>query len=494
MSNDRSFLKHAFIFGTASLLTQAAGFLLIPLYTRYLDKDQNGALEMLGRAAELAGLFVLVSGLKQGLVTFYQQRESDEERRRTVGAALFLVFCAPVVVGGLLIVLGSTFAGWLREDSRWLALAVLATLLEPLHLLPLALMQARLESTRYFVVVLSQNLMRMALSILFVVQFHWGVAGIFGATALNGALFAALLLGRELWRGVAWPDWRRIRGLLRFALPFLPGSVCFFVLQNGDRFFLKWLHGNEEVANYALGYRLAQAVGTFSMVPLYMVWSSQLYAAARSPDAPNIFARVFTRTLAAFLFVGLGVSLFESEAIALLGAGAYGAAIPVIAPVLLANFFLSAASLMDTGFYVRNRTKNKLVITIAATAVMGALYALWIPAYGSMGAALATLVGFVFLAVCTWRATQRIFPVAYEWRRLTGIVVLTAAYWFLSRPLPATPWLVPVKAVLWLSWPVLLWHLGLVSDDEKRYVLSLLSHSFGERRGINPPVTASPAN
>ena len=449
---------------------------------------------MLGRAAELAGLFVLVSGLKQGLVTFYQQRESDQERRRTVGAALFLVICAPLIVGGLLILSGSTLAGWLREDIGLLALAVLATMLEPLHLLPLALMQARLESMRVFIVVLSQNLMRMALSILFVVGFDWGVAGIFGATALNGALFAAILLGRELRRGVAWPDWRRVRGLLRFALPFLPGSVCFFVLQNGDRFFLKWLHGNEEVATYSLGYKLAQAVGTFSMVPLYMVWSSQLYAAARSPDAPNIFARVFTRTLAAFLFVGLGVFLFESEVIALLGAGAYGAAIPVIAPVLLAGFFQSAASLMDSGFYVRNRTKQKLILTVAATAVMGALYALWIPTYGSMGAALATLVGFAVLAVCTWRATQRIFPVAYEWRRLAGIIALTAAYWLLSRPLPATPWLLPVKAALWLSWPLVLWHLGLVSDDEKRYVLSLLSHPFGARRGVSQPVTASSAS
>jgi hypothetical protein len=35
-------------------------------------------------------------------------------------------------------------------------------------------------------------------------------------------------------------------------------------------------------------------------------------------------------------------------------------------------------------------------------------------------------------------------------------------------------WTVPVRAALWLCWPVMLWHLGLVSDDEKRYALDFV--------------------
>ncbi len=299
---------------------------------------------------------------------------------------------------------------------------------------------------------------------------------------MSGAIFAGILIGREFWRGIAWPDWRRTRGLLRFALPMLPGSVCFFVLQNGDRLVLRWWHGNAEVATYSLGYKLAQAVGTFSLVPLLMVWSSHLYTVAKSPDAPIVFGRAFTRILAVFLFVGLGVSLFETEAIAMLGGSQYGAAVPVIAPVLLASMFLSAASLMDAAFYICHRTKLKLAITVAATTVMAALYFLWIPAYGSMGAALATLAGFAFLAVCTWLATQRIFPVVYEWRRLGGMFVLAAAFWLLSRPLPMLLWVMPLKAALWLTWPLLLWRLGLVSDEEKRYLLSFVHRPFAETR------------
>ena len=61
-----------------------------------------------------------------------------------------------------------------------------------------------------------------------------------------------------------------------------------------------------------------------------------------------------------------------------------------------------------------------------------ALYIVLIPPYGGVGAALATLGGFAFLAVCTWRVTQWIFPVRYEWPRLAAAIALTAGLWLAS--------------------------------------------------------------
>ena len=474
MLDNRSFLRHALIFGTASLFTQAAGVLLIPLFTRCLTKDEFGALEVLVRAGEVAGVFLLVSGLKQGLVTNYQQKDTDAERRRTVSATLLLVLGVSLLLGAVALMSASAVAERLRVETHTLILAVFAVILEPFHLLPLALMQARLESTRFVAVTVCHFLARVILSIVFVTRLHWGVAGVLGATAVTGALFAVALTGANCRRGLARPDWASVRGLLGFAVPFLPASICFFVLQNGDRFVLQRLHGNAEVATYSLGYKIAQAVGTFSLAPLYMVWGSHLYAVARTPDAPVVFGRAFTRILATFLFVALGVSVFDVEAVALLGGGAYESAVLVVAPVLLASFFQSAASLMDAAFYVRHRTGAKLLVTLAATILMAALYAWWIPAYAGMGAAYATLAGFAFLACCTLVVTQRLFPVVYEWRRVGAAVLLAGLFWLLSRPLAPVPWLMPAKVLLWLSWPVLLWHLGLVADDEKQYVLSFL--------------------
>ena len=258
--------------------------------------------------------------------------------------------------------------------------------------------------------------------------------------------------------------------MLRFALPFLPGGLCFFILQFGDRLFLWYCRGPDEVAVYGLGYKVALAVMTFSATPLYMVWGARMYKAAEAPDAPRVFGRMFTRILAAFLLVGLAAGLFQDEAVAVLGGAAYAAAAPIVAPVVLAGLFQTAAALMDSGFYVRRRTEKKMVITLAATVVILILYFVLIPRYGAMGAALATVGGFAFLAFGTWRVTQRIFPVEYEWGRLIDLTGLAVGLWLASRFLPHVRWAIAAKAGLWLSWPLLVWACGVPSAEEQAYL------------------------
>ena len=153
-----------------------------------------------------------------------------------------------------------------------------------------------------------------------------------------------------------------------------------------------------------------------------------------------------------------------------------------MAPVVLAGFFQTAASLMDAGFYVRRRTGLKLYITLAATAVILVLYSVLIPLYGAMGAATATLGGFAFLALCTWKVTQRIFPVEYEWGRLIDLTGLAAGLWLASRFLPAAGWAVAAKAGLWLLWPLLVWVCGVPSAEERAYLWAGIGQALARLR------------
>ena len=489
----QSFLRHAFLYGLSSALVQAGGVVLIPLYTRCLTQEDFGAMEVVGRCAEMAGTLLLIGGLRQGLLTFYQQSKTDAERDRVFRATLILLVGVCLLGGAVFMGLAGPACGFFRTGDapmvgpNLLRLAVLAVLVEPLTLMPMALLQARLESVTFMAVTASQFVVRVLLCLALVVWLHWGVVGVYTATALTSGAYGLALCLRELLRGGAWPGVRHVGGLLRFALPILPVGLCFFILQYGDRFFLLRNYGPAQVGVYGLGYKVALAVSTFSLAPLYMVWNARMFKAAEAPDAPQVFGRMFTRILAAFLLVGLAACLFQDEAAAVLGGAKYAGAAAVVAPVVLAGFFQSAASLMDAGFYVRRRTGPKLYVTLGATAVMLALYAVLIPPYGAMGAALATVVGFAFLALGTYWATQRIFPVEYEWGRLIDLVGLAAGLYMVSRFLPPAGWSVAVRAGLWLLWPTLVWVCGLPSDEERAYVHAAVRGVLARRKPPRPP-------
>jgi O-antigen/teichoic acid export membrane protein len=482
MLSTRSFVKHAAVYGLAGLLVQAGGFVLLPLYTHCLTPADYGVLEVLGRMAETVGTCLMFGGFRQALLTFYQQSPGESERRRVVATTLSLFGTTILLGGGLVILLANPLSELLNQfmhtdGSRISAglfrLAIVAILLEPLSQIPLTVFQARVESIRFVTITVTQFLFRIALCVVFVKCLNGGVTGALASSAVMGALFGLGLCTRELVRSPGWPNPRHFRLLMRFALPLVPGGLCFLLLHHGDRFFLLRYRSMQDVGTYALGYKLALAVGMFSLSPLYMVWSSQMYQVAQGEDAPEVFGTVITRILAAYLLVALALALFQEEIVQLLGGSAYRNASAVVTPVLLAYFFQSAASLMDAGLYVRHRTGLKLAITLATTLVMLVLYATLIPRYGSLGAAIATLIGFLFLAIATWGVTQRVFPVRYEWSRLFALLALAIGLWLISRLLPAEPWTWPAKGGLWLLGPAIVWCTGLMSRREKEHVRSL---------------------
>jgi O-antigen/teichoic acid export membrane protein len=262
--------------------------------------------------------------------------------------------------------------------------------------------------------------------------------------------------------------------ILRFAWPFLPGGLCGFILSGGDRLFLLPIAGREQVGLYALGYKLATCVELAAFAPLFNVWSAEVYRAYRHPNASILVGQMFTRLMAPYVWVGLGLCLFQREIVLVLGTAAYRDAVIVIPPLVLAYFFLCTQRLLDSAFYVYRCTHYKLGITILATVTIVILYCLLIPRYGALGAAFSALGAFFVYAVATWIVSQRVFYVRYEMQRLASMLLvaglLAAPNWWLGSGLLCNA----VRLGLLAAWPVAMWTLRLITPEEKRLITGLL--------------------
>jgi O-antigen/teichoic acid export membrane protein len=470
-----SFLRHAAVYGLGTMLVQAAGFLLIPVYTRCLSPAEYGVMEVLARTAEVVYICLLINGIRQATLAFYNLDTDAASRRRVAGSSVALAALSGVLGAALLVGGARLLAGGAAGAPCLVWLAAAGLVCDALLNVPLALTQARVESGTYLLATLSNFSVRLVLSVLLVVAWRLGVAGALAAGAIASGLHGLFFAGRELLRARGAFDARVLGQMVLFALPFLPAGLGMFVLHSGDRFFLLRFGGDEAVGIYSLGYKLAWAVDLVTRLPLCMVWSAQMYHAAGRPDAPRVFASVFTWVLAAHLAGGLALCLFQDEVVAVAGGARYAAAARVMPLVVAAGVCATAAMLLDAGFYVRRRTAAKVPVTLAAAGVTLAAYAAFIPPWGAAGAAAATLIGFASLAALTWRASRKVFPVHYDLPRVALMGLLATGLWLASRTLPASLWSAPAKAGLWLAFPALLWAGGAVTAREKQWVREALS-------------------
>ncbi len=472
-SQNRSFLKHAAVYGFGTLLLQASGVVLLPLYTRYLVPADFGILEILERTGSVLAILLMANGIKGAAFSFFCQARDETERARIV-ATVSLVIWLGLLIGLAAIVAGAQPLSRLLgiDDARLTVLGLAASIAQLLPMLPMYFMQARLQSVAYILASLLTMVFRVTLVVLAVAWAGWGVWGVLWGTLAASLVSGLILTALEFRRYGFYPDPSKLMPVVRFAWPFLPGGLCGFILFSGDRFFLLRYAGADEVGVYALGARLAGIVGTVAYVPLHKVWSAWLYGVYRQPDGPRAVGRMITRLLAPYVFVGVGVCIFREEILSIFGTTAYAGATSVIIPLIAARFFITAQMLMDGAFYVYRRTALKLGITLFTTAVILVLFALLIPRYYAVGAALAALGAFFCHAGATYLVSQRVFHVRYEFGRLAAMLISGAVVVLLAEQLDLGIMNVPANMALCAAWPLLLWAVGWVSKDEKAMVVN----------------------
>jgi O-antigen/teichoic acid export membrane protein len=137
----------------------------------------------------------------------------------------------------------------------------------------------------------------------------------------------------------------------------------------------------------------------------------------------------------------------------------------VVAPLAFGVAAFGAYVVVQIGTGRARQTRSNWVVTGAAAVVNVALNLALIPSYGRMGAAIATVVAYTLLFVgMAWRA-QRVFPVAYQWRRVATLGLAAVGLTLIGKVLD-----VPLGAALALTaaFPLVLFLLGFYLPAERK--------------------------
>jgi O-antigen/teichoic acid export membrane protein len=159
----------------------------------------------------------------------------------------------------------------------------------------------------------------------------------------------------------------------------------------------------------------------------------------------------------------------------------------IVPVILLAYVFLGIYNNLIAGIYIEKRTALLPVVTFAAAAMNVAANYLLIPPWGLMGAALATLVSYVLMAILLYVLVRRIYPVPYEWARLGKIAVaaiVVIAGGFLAQH---TGFTLGLKTLVLVMFPVLLYVFRFYVPGEMKVLSGLAAGiGFGKPRQDSP--------
>lgn len=211
-------------------------------------------------------------------------------------------------------------------------------------------------------------------------------------------------------------DWDLCWKILKSSLALGSATIFVAIINRIDFVMLERMTDLHQVGLYAVLYKFTNLLETFPlmiMATLYPVMSR--YARENPKKLWSLYRKSMLLFSGIAIPLGIGVSFFSTLIVRLLFGEKFMEAAPGLQVLIWATVFLYLALAGGNVLISMGREKVSLVINIAAAALNVGLNFLWIPRYGFIGAAWATVCTFflIFVAI-TGSAGSILRRAAYE--------------------------------------------------------------------------------
>jgi O-antigen/teichoic acid export membrane protein len=427
----KKLLKHGSVYSLGNILNKAVGFLLIPFYTHYLTTADYGTLELLDLSVALIGL-LLNMWMNASLVRHYYEYEDSKNRNEVVSTALIATASVAAVV--------SLFALlWAREISdlilkspqyfRFIRVIACNLFFTCVNSVSFSYLRARQRSSAIVAMNTLCLVVGLFLNIYLLAVVKTGVIGILYSSLTANILVTTVLTVITIRQVGLHLDLIKFKVLAAFGLPLIVTSFSAFELNFADRFFLQHYSNVSTVGVYALGYKFGFMLSFLLIQPFMMIWGARMYEVAKRADAGPVFSKIagyFTLLMCA---VALAMSLVIKNVISLVAAPQFHDAYRVVPLVALSYVFYGLSYYFQSGMYISKKTHYLgLMGAICAAANVGFNFLL-IPRFAAMGAACATALSFLLMAVLAYFFSQRAYHIPYAlFKILVPLAAAVGAY------------------------------------------------------------------
>ncbi|MEI6542291.1 MAG: oligosaccharide flippase family protein [Methylococcales bacterium] len=452
------------IYGLSSIFGRFLNYLLVPLYTYYFSAAEYG---VVSEFYAYAGFFsvVLLFGFETGYFRFRDKAHSGRDVAYST-ALIFVVF-----VNLLFFLVIYVINPWLSallnysNHPEYVLCFSLILIFDAVASIPFARLRAEAKAFRFAAIKIAEILITVLLSLFFIVycpkmlaenseswvskvyQPEIGVGYIFIANLMASA-FKFVLLFAQL-KGLAWGfDRQLFAKMIRYSLPMVVIGFAGVINEMLDRALLKYLLPYDVQTNmkllgvYSACYKLSILMSLFIQAFRYAA-EPFFFSYADNSDARPIYAKVLKFFVIFCVFIFLLVTLFIDFFKYFVGEE-YRAGLGVVPILLLANLFLGVYVNLSIWYKLSDRTLMGAIVSLSGALLTIGLNLWWIPEFGYVGSAWATLVCYVWMAVVSYLLGRLYYPVGYEVKRVLGYILLGVILYFIKIILPiGTAWQQP---------------------------------------------------
>lgn len=424
----KKLFKESSIYSLQPTFEKLIGFVLLPIYTAYLSTAEYGMLQYIITIG--AFLLMIISG---GLQTSFWKFRSDDNQASNEEVALNILL-TQLSIGVCVVILLYLVKDRVFDQniSTLVVIYVVGQVIYTMYRSILFVLRAAHKPVHYVVVAILYALILAGLNILFIVYFKMNYAGIIYGIVISNILFSFLLImySKEYSGKI---NLKLSAEMLKYGAPLILGNLAALVISMSDRLFLKAYSTESELGLYSIGYQFANLVMVFLITPFFLGWNPMRWEICKMENAKEIFSKIYKGLLfflpvAALMIISIAIIVGKF----LVSNSEYLSGFSITATIAFSHVFFALYYFNSMGMLFQNKTKLITATILTAAFVNMLLNYMFIPEYGMIGAALATLLSYFTMFALASYFCQKHYPFAKSWVLEASLVLFVVTISLIS--------------------------------------------------------------
>ena len=445
----KNLFKQTAIYGLATVIPRMFSFLLVPLYTNLLPKDEYGKVTIIFSWMIFFNV-ILAYGMETAFFRFYNK---EENKKTVVETSMVSIFWTTLLFLVVALLFRTSLSDWSGIDSQYITYTIWILALDALVIIPFSKLRAFQRPIMYAIIKIGNVLVNLLLSILFLiylpklaVSHPTGLISTFYIENFQvGYIFLANIIASLLTFVVLSPDyvflkwkfdfslWKR---MMVYALPILVAGIAFAINEQFDKILLSKLLpkniADAEVGVYSACYKLGlfmvlyRTAYTLGIEPFF-------FSHASNENAPQTYAMVTKYFVIFGSFIMLSVIVFaDLFKLLMIQNESYWVAMKVVPLIILANFCLGIYTNLSVWYKLIDKTYIGAYISIAGAIITLVLNFLLIPSHSYVGSAIATLAAYGSMMLISYYLGNKYYPIPYDFKKIGGYLGLSILFSVIS--------------------------------------------------------------
>jgi O-antigen/teichoic acid export membrane protein len=478
----KNLFKQTVIYGLATVLPRMISFLLNPIYTSVLPKQEFADVSII--FAWLVFFNVILSyGMETAFFRFYN---SEENKKNVISTATISLFWTSLIFLLVALLNRKTLSNWANVNVEYITYTIWILVLDALAIIPFSKLRANKKPMVYAVIKIGNVSLNFALNLFFLLLLPQlaksNPSGFFNTIFYEnfevGYIFVSSLIASLLTFVVVSPDYFKIKWhfdfslwkkMIKYGFPILIAGIAFAINEHFDKILLEWLKvPKADIGAYSACYKIGMFMVLFRTAYTLGI-EPFFFSHASNENAQQTYATI-TKYFVIFgsfitLFVIAFVDLFKHL---LVPNPDYWDAIKVVPLIVLANFFLGIYTNLSVWYKLIDKTKIGAYISIIGAFVTIVLNFLLIPSISYYGSAIATIAAYGTMMVISYQLGQKKYPIPYDLNKIGSYLGLTILFSAIAFYIPY------IRENYFIKIGLVLTFLYFIYCSEKQTLLSIL--------------------